>query len=97
MAPTPEDRVPSVVQGYQRASEIISVALTMTLPALCGLWLDSWLGSSPWILIGGAVLGLGSGFLQLLRISAPTARRRRLALRSDDPVAEDSPPTSGAT
>ncbi len=96
MAPTPEDRVPSVVQGYQRASEIISVALTMTLPALCGLWLDSWLGSSPWILIAGAVLGLGSGLLQLLRISAPTSRRRRLAARPDNTGGENSRPSSGS-
>lgn len=86
MAPLRGHKSLPAVQGYQRASEIVSVSLTMTLPALCGLWFDSWLGSSPWLLIGGAVLGLGVGLMQVIRISSPSRRPTERSLRHDRPV-----------
>jgi F0F1-type ATP synthase assembly protein I len=36
-----------------------------------GLLLDTWLGTSPWLLVVGAVLGFVSGMIQLVALSRP--------------------------
>ena len=61
------DRPPPLAVGMQLASQIISVSLMMALPAGAGYWGDSKLGTSPWLLSLGAVVGLLIGMLQLLR------------------------------
>jgi F0F1-type ATP synthase assembly protein I len=48
-------------------SQITTVALMMALPAAAGYWVDEKLGTSPGLLIAGAVLGLVVGMMQLLR------------------------------
>jgi ATP synthase protein I len=35
-----------------------------------GWLLDRWLGTSPWLLVAGLVLGIAAGFYEFLRISA---------------------------
>lgn len=44
-------------------------ALTMAFFTLGGYGLDYWLGTSPWLTIGGAVLGMFALFAQLFRIA----------------------------
>jgi F0F1-type ATP synthase assembly protein I len=49
------------------ASQVTSVAFMMALPAGLGYWADSRLGTSPWLLVVGAALGMTGGMMQLFR------------------------------
>jgi ATP synthase protein I len=54
----------------------IAYAAALTLFAsvimLCGVgWLmDRWLGTNPWLLVAGIVLGAAAGFYQFVRLTA---------------------------
>ena len=49
-------------------------ALFVSVAAFSGLgWmLDRWLGTAPWFLVGGVVLGAIAGFAQFIRLTAKT-------------------------
>jgi F0F1-type ATP synthase assembly protein I len=52
---------PEMLAGYTLIAAIL----------ICGgigLALDRWLGTSPWILVGGLLLGIVVGFFELARI-----------------------------
>jgi ATP synthase protein I len=57
--------------GYAYAAGITLFAVVATF---CGLgWLlDKWLGTQPWLLIGGVVFGSAAGLFQFIRISSKT-------------------------
>jgi F0F1-type ATP synthase assembly protein I len=63
--------------SYAIASQAISVCLTMALPAGLGYWGDLKLGTSPVLVICGAVLGLFAGMRQLLRMVDSSNRSNR--------------------
>ena len=44
------------------------VGMEMVAPIVIGLILDHYLGSTPWALVTGAVLGLGGGLLHLVHL-----------------------------
>jgi len=50
------------------------VALFASVVSLCGLgWLlDNWLGTKPWLLVAGIVLGSALGLYEFVRLSAKT-------------------------
>lgn len=66
--PDPEENLKS---GFAYAA---GFTLFMTVAALTGLgWLlDTWLGSQPWCVIGGIVLGSAVGLYQFVRLSSKT-------------------------
>jgi ATP synthase protein I len=47
------------------------VGLTLVISTVLGLWggyvLDRWLGSAPWLMLVGLLLGIASGFVNLFR------------------------------
>ena len=47
-------------------------ALFASVISLCGVgWLmDRWLGTKPWLLVAGIVLGATAGFYQFVRLTA---------------------------
>jgi len=51
-----------------------AIALFASVVTFCGLgWLvDRWLGTAPWFLVGGLVLGAAAGFFQFIRLSSQT-------------------------
>lgn len=55
--------------GYAWATRISGIGFEMALPAFLGLWLDRKLGTVALFLILGTFIGMGIGFLQLLRIA----------------------------
>lgn len=75
MAVPSRDQFRASAVGYQWASQIVSVALSMSLPACAGYLIDAWWGTSPWCLVLGSCLGLGVGIAQLIRLTAPVSRR----------------------
>jgi ATP synthase protein I len=44
---------------------------------LGGYWLDKWLGTGPWLLLGLSVLGISVGFYAFLREMARLGKRKR--------------------
>ncbi len=61
-------------QSLHEASSYISLgmqlALTMVFFVAGGYFLDRWLGTEPWLLLAGAVLGMTSVFVHLFRLVA---------------------------
>ena len=45
----------------------LELGLSVGLCLLLGLWLDGKLGTTPWLMLAGLVLGLAAGFRGLLR------------------------------
>jgi len=46
----------------------IEMAAAVLIGNLTGYWADKWLGTQPWILIIGFILGAAAGFRSLYRI-----------------------------
>ncbi len=56
------------MQSYVRYTGIgMQFLLMMLLPMGAGYWLDTWLGTLPWILVAGAALGAVGGMTWLVR------------------------------
>jgi F0F1-type ATP synthase assembly protein I len=55
--------------GVAWASRITSLALEFVVPTLAGYWVDGKLGSRPWGILVGMVLGFTLGMLHLLQIA----------------------------
>jgi ATP synthase protein I len=53
----------------------------MILGLVAGFYLDRWLGTEPWLLLAGLLLGMGAGFLALygviLRLKHDEEQRRK--------------------
>jgi len=64
-------------EGISRKSGIAygaAISLFVSVAVFCGLgWmLDRWLGTAPWFLAGGLVLGAIAGFTQFIRLTSKT-------------------------
>ena len=53
----------------------VGVGVELVAPLLVGVWLgwrlDRWLGSTPWLLLLGTVLGMTAGFFAFFRSVLP--------------------------
>ncbi len=65
-----------------KALMLTQVGMEMVVPALIGLGIDYGLGSAPWCLIIGALLGFGGGLVHLVALTRP----------KDGPPNEGGPP-----
>lgn len=48
---------------------LAQVGLEMVVPIALGWWLDSKLGSEPWLLVVGVMLGLAVGIVHLVALA----------------------------
>jgi ATP synthase protein I len=53
----------SVVYGA-----VLSLAMSIVSCLLVGWALDRWLGTSPWFIVAGILLGSVAGFMQFIRL-----------------------------
>jgi len=53
----------SVVYGA-----VLSLAFSIVSGLVVGWALDRWLGTSPWLIVAGIVLGSVAGFMQFIRL-----------------------------
>jgi len=64
---------------WRSLGELASIGMAMVLCTVIGLgagyWADRWLGTSPWLMLAGLLLGIAAGFVNLFR-SVKTAERR---------------------
>ena len=61
------------------------VGLTLVISTVLGFWggyvLDRWLGSAPWFMLVGLLLGIASGFVNLFRAAGIFGREGERAER----------------
>jgi len=61
-----------VASSYRKAGPYIDASWQLAgatgLGTLAGWWLDKKLGTGPWLLVGGAILGIGLGFYLFFKI-----------------------------
>lgn len=57
--------------GLAYAAALTLVASVVTFCGL-GWFLDKWLGTDPWLLIAGIVVGSAAGLYQFVRLSSKT-------------------------
>jgi ATP synthase protein I len=57
--------------GFAYAAGIALFAAVASFCAL-GWFLDRWLGTQPWFLIGGILLGSAAGLFEFVRLSSKT-------------------------
>ena len=73
-----QDRQPgrdSALSGAEFAGIGVQFALTILVFVFAGLWLDRRLGSSPWFVLIGVIVGASAGFYSMYR-QVMTAQRR---------------------
>jgi ATP synthase protein I len=67
----PSDQEENRKAGFAYAA---GITLVVTVAVFCGLgwFLDKWLGTEPYLLIGGIVLGSAAGLFEFVRLSSKT-------------------------
>jgi ATP synthase protein I len=67
--PEPKKEEENLKSGIAYAA---ALTLFASVVSLCGIgWLlDRWLGTKPWLLVIGIVLGAAAGFYQFVRLTA---------------------------
>lgn len=59
-------------QGYSLLTVAMTFALTVALFLLLGRWIDRRLGTAPWLMLVGVVVGVGlGGVWAWLRLAGP--------------------------
>ncbi len=65
--------------GGSSPFRFIGLGFEIVVPVLFGLllgyWLDSWLGTKPWFLLAGSLLGMAAGFLNFFWSVLPRGER----------------------
>ena len=69
--PNRSDQEENRKAGFAYAAGITLVAVVVTFCGL-GYLLDRWLGTDPWLLIAGIVLGSAAGLFEFVRLSSKT-------------------------
>ncbi len=93
MAAPHQDSEPPVATASRWVSQITTISLEMALPAGFGYWLDLRWGTTPWLMLVGAGLGLFTAAMslkQLIQKASPPGTPR------DKPISQ-SPTDSGTS
>ena len=94
-----QDSEPPMVSASRWVSQITNIALQMALPAGLGAWLDARWGTSPWLVVFGACLGLffaGASLTQIVQKSSAASTPPRSQMtqpaepRQIEPIAPES-------
>ena len=66
-----DERPPSDRRWIRQLGVLSGVGLTLVISTVLGLWggyvLDAWLGTAPWLMLVGLLLGIAAGFVNLFR------------------------------
>jgi ATP synthase protein I len=75
----PEGDGDDVVTSYRKAQPYIDaswqLAGSVALGTLLGWWLDKKLATSPWLLVSGALFGIGVGFYAFFKALAALGKK----------------------
>ncbi len=89
MAPSSDRDRNSLAQSYLWASRASTIAMSAVVPAGLGYWIDSGLGTSPWLLIAGAGLGFVLMLRDLIRLTEKPGPRKDGRQKTPDNVPKD--------
>jgi ATP synthase protein I len=67
--PTPDDEETTQKTGIAYAAGLVLFSSVLVLSGV-GWLLDRWLGTKPWLLVVGTVLGAAAGFYQFIRLTS---------------------------
>ncbi|HEV7745050.1 MAG TPA: AtpZ/AtpI family protein [Pyrinomonadaceae bacterium] len=67
--PTPDDEETTRKGGIAYAAGLVLFSSVVLLSGV-GWLLDRWLGTKPWLLVVGTVLGAALGFYQFIRLTS---------------------------
>ncbi len=74
MKPPKSERAGGWTGALRDVAPYLSIGTTLAVTVLAGLgggyWLDAQLGTAPWLLLGGGVLGLGAALVHFFRTVA---------------------------
>jgi ATP synthase protein I len=70
------------------ASVGIELSISTVIGLLGGRWLDGKLGTEPWLMIVGLVLGVTAGFRSLIRTAQKANRENEANASSNEPPPE---------
>jgi ATP synthase protein I len=60
----------SIIRAWGLVTQLaLTMMFCMALGILAGYWLDRWLGTMPWLLVVGIMLGFGSSIKSMYTIS----------------------------
>lgn len=69
-----------LASAYRKAAPVLDgvyqMVAAVALSTLGGWWLDTKLGTSPWLVIVGALFGIGAGMTFFLRAALGMSRKR---------------------
>ncbi len=75
-----EKGLSDLAKGYQKASPYIAASTSLVAAVgiftWLGIWLDRKLGTSPWLTLLGALLGMTGGFISFFKTVLGTTKRR---------------------
>ncbi len=60
-----------------------TISLEMALPGAFGYWLDGQLGTKPWLVIIGVVLGFVTGMVHLLQLVKTENQKEKDRIKDD--------------
>jgi F0F1-type ATP synthase assembly protein I len=67
-------------RALREAAPLLGLGTTLAVTVLgalgLGYWLDEWLGTEPWLLLGGGCLGTGAALYHFIRIVTRYFNRR---------------------
>ncbi len=84
MANLPPDRSPVSV-AWARASQVTTISLEMVVPVVLGYFADQWLKTGLVFMVIGAIAGLCSGMLSLLRFAGSLDRDTKKGGKDGNP------------
>jgi ATP synthase protein I len=62
---------PREPSSWKALAELSTVGMTLVISTVIGLaggyYADRWLGTTPWLLLSGLILGIVAGFVNLFR------------------------------
>ncbi len=68
-------------RSLRQLGVLSGVGLTLVLSTVLGFWgglaLDRWLGTSPWLMLVGLLLGIAAGFVSLFRAVGAAGREEQ--------------------
>ena len=81
---------PNWQSGLKDASPYLTIGIqlagSMLFYVAVGYFLDKWLGTTPWLLVAGSVVGMAAFFFQLMRIVKDVEEREDLDESESDEV-----------
>jgi hypothetical protein len=76
--------------AMQWVSQITTISFSLALPPLGGYWLDNYFGTSPWLLIVGALFGMLAATLEFVALVRSMEKPKGTPKKKGEPPAPEA-------